>query len=193
MGDEEDLLERERALSRDRIAQAKWYESLNLYAEAMRIYRSLKDEDNLSRLKSKISDQYSMKAKDMENVGRWQDAANLYFLVGDSGSVERMRRKDPDLVILYDEKAGGLSQLGISIDLGQDEKIGDRFFKKPNEDEPEKNPSEIQKKDNAPNPGRTGLPVRMPVKKSIAFCPYCGERIETKKEPKFCPSCGEEL
>ncbi|MDG6226029.1 MAG: hypothetical protein QCI82_11030 [Candidatus Thermoplasmatota archaeon] len=193
MGDEEDLMERERALNRDRLEQAKWYESLNLYAEAMRIYRSLEDDENLSRLRSKIADQYSMKAKDMENVGRWQDAANLYYLIGDSVSVDRMRSKDPDLVILYDDKAGGLSQLGFGMDMDQDDIVGERFFKRPNEDEPQGSEPEITKR-SAPSPvSKTGLPVRMPAKRTIVFCPYCGERIQTKKEPKFCPSCGEEL
>jgi hypothetical protein len=196
LGDEEDLKERNAELVKDRMEQARWYESLSLYGEAMRIYRALKDEESIGRLRNRIEADYRKKASDMERAGRYQDAANLYYLIGDSGSVSRMKAKDPALVILYDDKAGGISQLGSGMDLGKDGE-DDRFFRKPNE-EPER-PPEARSVEVEPAPaqaGRTGLPVRMPKRaapSSNRFCPYCGVEIQTKKEPRFCPSCGEEL
>jgi hypothetical protein len=193
MGDEEQLNERNEELVKDRIEQARWYESLSLYGEAMRIYRSLKDEENLSRLRAKIASDYRKKASDMEAAGRYQDAANLFFLIGENDSVKRMKEKDPDLVILYDDKAGGISQLGSSLDLGP-EGEGDRFFRRPNDEaEPAREAVSKPVEDQASQPGRTGLPVRMPKKAAARFCPYCGQSIQTRKEPRFCPSCGEEL
>jgi hypothetical protein len=192
MGDEEDLKAREEELKRDKMEQALWYESLNLYGEAMRIYNTLKDTRNIDRLREKISEDYMQKAKDMEMAGRYQDAANLYYLVGDSGSVKRMRTKDPSLVILYDEKAGGLSQLGTGIDLGTDNDGTIPFFKRPNEG-PEDGQTKARPAETLVKPGRSGLPVRIPKKQTARFCPYCGEQMSTKKEPRFCPFCGEEL
>jgi hypothetical protein len=193
MGDEEDLKERNEALVKDRIEQARWYESLNLFGEAMRIYKGLKDQENLDRLRLRIASDYAKKAVDMEAAGRFQDAANLYYLIGDTASVNRMRTKDPQLVILYDDKAGGISQLGSDLDLGSGDET-DRFFLKPN-DEPEPEPDVpivVPEREPAAT-SKTGLPVRKPRKQSNRFCPYCGDPIQTKKEPSFCPSCGEEL
>jgi predicted RNA-binding Zn-ribbon protein involved in translation (DUF1610 family) len=196
MGDEDDLRERDVELAKDRIEQARWYESLNLFGEAMRIYRSIKDEENIERLRNRIASDYRKKASDMEKAGRFQDAANLFFIIGDNDSVLRMKGKDPSLVILYDEKAGGISQLGTDLDLGKDEEE-DRFFKRPNE-EPEAQKAPVPgpsgpSEGGAAQSGRTGLVVRMPKKSANRFCPYCGEGILTKKEAKFCPSCGEEI
>jgi len=170
MGDEEELAERNRDLIRDRKEQAGWYESLNLYAEALRIYSSIKDDENVSRLRKKMA------------------------LAGDLPSVKRMKDREPSLVILYDEKAGGLSQLGTDLAIGAEAEEKDAYFDRPNEGTDGVDKSTSDPRDVAVRPqGRTGLPVRMPVAKQARFCPYCGERIVTKKEPRFCPSCGEEL
>lgn len=203
MGDEEDLRERQEAYKNDRKDQAKWYESLNLYAEALRIYRSIEDQGNIRRLEDKMKAEYGKEAVKLEGQGSFQQAANLYYLIGDHASVGRLKKMKPELVIIYDEEGGGIADVASGIGM-DDERVDDDpgLFTKQNEefeidtddvqmkDEVDRTPEEKQ----APIIGRKGVPIKMPKNhKKMRFCPYCGERISTRKEPKFCPFCGDEL
>lgn len=200
MDDEEELKKREEELRRDRINQAKWYESLNLFAEALRIYKSVGDSENMDRVEKRMNRDYSEKAKELEDRGRYQEAANLYYLIGDNANVDRMRERKPDLVIHYDEESGGIAQL--ASDIYQKDRVGatsDEFYRpntgsveeiSPNGDEVGILDVEREEKSES---SRKKLPVKMPRKKPMRYCPYCGENIVTKREPKFCPYCGEEL
>jgi hypothetical protein len=192
MGDEEDLRERDEELRMDKIEQAKWYESLNLLAEALKIFKSVGDTDNEMRLKRKMVAQYGKKASELESGGRYQDAANLYYLIGETEAVDRMKKYDPDLVIMYDEDAGGIAQLASYIYAGGETVAeGDSFFKpNVNLNASEDSVIDDMKESDAE---KKSLPVKMPRKNPMRFCPYCGESILTKKEPSFCPYCGEEL
>jgi hypothetical protein len=196
--DEKLLRERELTLRNDRRRQAEWYESLNLYAEAMRIYESIQDKKNIERLKEKMRKEYSRNAQLLENQGRYQDAANLYYLIGDHASVKRMKDLKPDLVILYDSEGGGLAKLASTLDDLTPASEDDDYFSKPNEGEEE----EIKEEEEGSK--KKDIPVKKPAKRKniqveshkdrkIRFCPYCGEELATKKEPRFCPYCGEEL
>ncbi len=200
MGDEEELRQRQEKLIEDRKGQAKWYESLNLYAEAMKIYNDIKDEENIHRLSIKMKNEYGKTAQKLENTTKYQEAANLYYLIGDLDSVARMKKKKPDLVIIYDEEEGGLAQIAKDMMDKTPALEDDRYFEKPNpadefevnEDGEEIDP-ENGDKELTPM-GRRGIQVKMPKNmKKMRFCPYCGERVNTKKSPKFCPFCGEEL
>ncbi len=192
MGDEEELRERNDTITKDRIAQAQWYESLHLYAEALRIYEMIEDENNVIRLKEKMADEYRTKARDFEAAGKLQEAANLFYLIDDSEALERIKSRMPDVVILYDEKAGGLSQLAgnISTTTGS---VDETVFRSPNSlDEGEA--KEEPKRPSSNGNGSKGLPVKMPRgKPPLRYCPYCGESVLMRKDPKFCPFCGEEL
>jgi tetratricopeptide (TPR) repeat protein len=198
--DERLLKEREETLKNDRRRQAEWYESLNLYAEAMRIYESIRDSENIERLKEKMRTEYGKNANILEKQGRFQDAANLYYLIGDHHSVGRMKELDPNLVILYDSEGEGLAKLAGSLDdLSQ--RGGDvDLFSEPNKEE-EEDPAEAEPKEDIP---KKEIPIKKPAKrkeiqvpasreKRIRFCPYCGEELSTRKEPRFCPYCGEDL
>ncbi len=200
MGDEEELREREMTFVNDRRNQARWYESLNLYAEAMKIYRSIDDKENIQRLSSKMKDEYGNNAAKLESMGKFQEAANLYYLIGDMTGVGRMKKMKPDLVIIYDEEGGGLAQVAVGLAQDDTELDPDRYFSKPNpvddfevDENGEVVVSETPQEDLTPM-GRKGVPLKMPKNmKKMRFCPYCGERINTKKDPAFCPFCGEEL
>ena len=200
MDDEEELRKRDEELRKDKIEQAKWYESLNLYYEALRIYRSIEDTENVNRIERKMEDDYSSKALELERRGRFQDAANLYFLIGNTEDVERMRRKKPDLVIHYDKESGGIAQLASEIYKTKNGTLEKEDFFRPNEpsledksgSDSEKGVSTYSDKNNG-DKVKEKLPVKMPRKKPMRFCPYCGETILTKKQPLFCPYCGEEL
>ncbi len=193
MGDEEELRERNNTIAKDRIAQAQWYESLHLYAEALRIYESIKDENNVIRLKEKMADEYRAKARDFEAIGKLQEAANLFYLIDDQEALERIKSRKPDVVILYDKKAGGLSQMAGNINTKLAGNVDDTVFRSPNL--PDEGKEEAEKPAPASNGnGSKGLPVKMPRgKPSFRYCPYCGESVMTKKDPKFCPFCGEEF
>ncbi|MGA1820890.1 MAG: hypothetical protein ACMUIG_00020 [Thermoplasmatota archaeon] len=201
MSDDEELKDRELEIKRDKVNQAKWYESLNLYTEALRIYTSINDKENEERVRKKMVDGYSRKAVELEKMGRYQDAANLFYLIGDSESVGRMKEMDPNLVILYDEKSGGLAQLAENIYSRAPGDLEDRSFFKPNErDDTRPEPPEVEPHvaemviEDGVVKGKNGMKVKMPKgNRSVRFCPYCGESLITKKEPKFCPYCGEEL
>ncbi len=194
--DDRMLREREETLKSDRSKQAKWYEDLNLYAEALRVYRSISDKENIDRLISKMKDDYSMNASKLEKQGMFQDAANLYYLIGDHHGVARMKKRMPDLVILYDKEGGGLSQLASSLGDMNEVEEKDDLFHQPNVTE-EKS-AEVKRSNEIEEPpgvviGKKGVPVKMPIGKKKKFCPYCGDEISTKKEPRFCPYCGEDL
>ena len=193
MGDEEELRQRNDTIAKDRIAQAQWYESLHLYAEALRIYESIKDENNVIRLKEKMADEYRIKARDFEAAGKLQEAANLFYLIDDREALERIKSRKPDVVILYDKKAGGLSQLAGNVNKPTKGNVDEIAFRSPNS--PDEGEVEEEPKRPAPNGnGSKGLPVKMPKgKPSFRYCPYCGESVMTKKNPKFCPFCGEEF
>jgi len=183
MGDEEELEERDREMRRDRIEQARWYEKLNLYHEALRIYRSIQDEENIERLAGKMRSQYGEKAKQLESAGKYQEAANLYYLINDRSSLKRIKGIKPDVVIFYDEEAGGLSQLAADVNGGGD--VGGEYFSTPNEEEAMEDVEEEPRKK---------LPVKMPKgRPQMRYCPYCGQAITTKGTPKFCPYCGDEI
>ncbi|HHD16282.1 MAG TPA: zinc ribbon domain-containing protein [Euryarchaeota archaeon] len=196
--DEQMLREREEALRKDRKKQAEWYESLNLYAEALRVYETIRDEQNIKRLRMKMREEYGKNALKMEESGRFQDAANLYYLIGDHASVGRMKEKKPDLMIFYDQESGGLARLASTLAPQDDFEERDDLFQKPNVDReereketdgrsPEENASDIRTTEKR-------YPVKIPKeRKKARFCPYCGEEISTRKEPRFCPFCGEEL
>ena len=174
MDDEEELRKRDEELRKDKIEQAKWYESLNLYYEALRIYRSIEDTENVNRIERKMEDDYSSKALELERRGRFQDAANLYFLIGNTEDVERMRRKKPDLVIHYDKESGGIAQLASEIYKTKNGTLGKEDFFKPNEpasedrsgSDLEKNVSAYSDKNNGEG-GIEKLPVKMPRKKPM--------------------------
>lgn len=197
MNDEEELLERKMTLENDRREQARWLESLNLLAEALRIYTSINDTMNIERVRALMAQSYGSNAMKMESEGRFQDAANLYFLAGDPEGVKRMKERKPDLVILYDSKEGGLAKIAKSLDDLTRAEDKDRFFSKPNVGQEEKEgqvaPSsaiEVEEKE----PAKRTVTVKMPKqRKALSFCPYCGEKLGTAKEPRFCPYCGEEL
>lgn len=192
MGDEEDLRERNDTIAKDRIAQAKWYESLHLYAEALRIYESIKDENNVMRLKEQMADEYRVKARDFEASGKLQEAANLFYLIDDREALERIKSRKPDVVILYDKEAGGLSQLAGNINMPVKGNVDEIAFRSPNS--PDEEEAEEPRKAAPNGNGSKGLPVKMPKgKPSFRYCPYCGESVMTKKDPKFCPFCGEEF
>ena len=207
MSDEKELKARERTYLADRRNQAKWYESLNLYAEAMKIYRSINDEKNINRLSIKMNEEYAKNAKELEKKGKFQEAANLYYLIGDKEGLGKMKNLKPDLVIIYDEEGGGLSQIVQKLGSSDDDVTGDDYFTRPNptddfEMESDENGNVKVKKENDQKRsdedvtpmGRKGVSVRMPKSmKKMRFCPYCGERINTKSSPKFCPFCGDEL
>lgn len=201
MSDEDELRDRELEIKRDKISQAQWYESLNLYSEALRIYTSIDDRENEERVKGKMAADYSRKAMELEKKGRYQDAANLFYLIGDNESVGRMKEKDPNLMILYDEKSGGLAQLAGNIYSRSPGDVEDRSFFKPNErDDPNVEVPEVEPHvaemviEDGVVKGKNGIKVKMPkANRNVRFCPYCGESLITKKEPKFCPYCGEEL
>ncbi|MEA3557748.1 MAG: hypothetical protein U9R75_00680 [Candidatus Thermoplasmatota archaeon] len=208
MGDEKDLRERQETYLNDRRQQGKWYESLNLYAEAMSVYRAIKDTENINRLQQKMKEEYGKQAGKLEKIGEIQQAANLYYLIGDHVSVGRLKKVKPDLVIIYDREGEGLSKIAADLETGKDAADPNIFFSKQNisgdfemkidehgdvVDEEERTPD---RPDNVKKEvvGSKELPVKMPKnKKKMRFCPYCGERINTKKEPKFCPFCGDEL
>ncbi len=207
MSDEEELREREKTFTEDRRNQAKWYESLNLYAEAMRIYRSIKDDENIERLSIKMKEEYAQKAKLMEKTGKFQEAANLYYLIGDNEGIGRMKKLKPDLVIVYDTEGGGLAQVAKELGSSEDDETGEDYFSRPNpgddlevdtDDEGKVRLEKVEDlediDDDVTPMGRKGVPVKMPKSmKKMRFCPYCGERINTKKTPKFCPFCGDEV
>jgi hypothetical protein len=207
MSDEDELREREQTFLKDRRNQAKWYESLNLYAEAMKIYRSIKDDENIKRLSAKMAGEYTKNAVELEKTGKFQDAANLYYLIGDMEGVGRMKKQKPDLVIIYDESGGGLAQVAKELGSTESDESGEEYFSRMNpgddfEMEEDENGTvremleiDIESPDEGVTPmGRKGVPVKMPKSvKKMRFCPYCGERINTKKNPKFCPFCGDEL
>ena len=198
MSEGEDTMEREMKLKKDRLDQAKWYESLNLYAEALRIYRTLGSEQDVKRLEERMREEYSKNAKRLEMDGRYQDAANLYFLIDDNAGVKRMKGLKPDLVIIYDKEEGGLAKLASTLRKDEGQLISEDYFSKPNISPEERIRPQKEEKVEAPEerpaPGGKGVPVKMPLKKrAIRFCPYCGESVLTKKEPKFCPYCGEDL
>lgn len=203
MSDEKELKEREKAYLSDRRDQAKWYESLNLYAEAMKIYRNINDEENIKRLSIKMNEEYAKNAMEMEKKGKFQEAANLYYLIGDKEGVGRMKKLKPDLIIVYDEEGGGLSQVVQKLGSSDEEVSGDEYFSKPNpgddfEVESDENGDVKvvggESEEDVTPMGRKGVAVKMPKSmKKMRFCPYCGERINTKKVPQFCPFCGEEL
>jgi len=132
MSDEDELREREQTFLQDRRNQAKWYESLNLYAEAMKIYKSIKDEDNIQRLSSKMSTEYTKNALQLEKMGKFQEAANLYYLIGDLEGVGRMKKLKPDLVIIYDETGGGLAQVAKELGSTETDETGEEYFSKMN-------------------------------------------------------------
>lgn len=201
MGEEQELQKRREQFRKDRRSQAKWYESLNLYAEAMRIYRSIDDSDNIRRLEEKMREEYGENARKLEKMGKYQEAANLYYLIGDMKSVGRMKRSKPDLVIIYDEEEGGLAKLASGLDhFGPAPEESEDYFMKPNpaddfeldidgEGKPAEETAGIKEARNG-----KAIPVKMPKNmKKMRFCPYCGERISTRKDPKFCPFCGDEL
>jgi hypothetical protein len=208
MGDEKDLRERQETYLNDRRQQAKWYESLNLYAEALRIYKAIKDTENISRLQQKMKEEYGKQAGKLEKTGEIQQAANLYYLIGDLVSVGRLKKIKPDLVIIYDREGEGLAKIATDLETGKDITDPNTFFSKQNvSDDFEMNIDEydtiIKEGEQTPDisdniekevVGSKGVPVRMPKnKKKMRFCPYCGERITTKRESKFCPFCGDEL
>jgi hypothetical protein len=202
MSDEQELREREKTFIEDRKNQAKWYESLNLYAEAMKIYRAIDDEENITRLSIKMNEEYAKNAKELERKGKFQEAANLYYLIGDKEGVGRMKNLKPDLVIVYDEEGGGLAQVVKKLGSTEEEVSGEEYFTRPNpSDDFEIETDEIgngeskEGSDEEVTPmGRKGITVKMPKSmKKMRFCPYCGERINTKNPPKFCPFCGDEL
>lgn len=206
MSDEKELQEREMTFIKDRRDQAKWYESLNLYAEAMKIYRSINDEENINRLSIKMNEEYAKNAQEMEKKGKFQEAANLYYLIGDKEGLGRMKKLKPDLVIVYDEEGGGLAQVVQKLGSSDDEVPGDEYFTRPNpaddfEMRTDENGNVTEVKDVQKGPdeditpmGRKGVSIKMPKSmKKMRFCPYCGERINTKNPPKFCPFCGDEL
>ncbi|MGA1866810.1 MAG: hypothetical protein ACMUFK_05015 [Thermoplasmatota archaeon] len=203
---DEEPIDRRKTLIEDRRSQAAWYESLHLYAEAMKIYRVIKDIDNIKRLTSKMKEEYSGNASKMERAGKFQEAANLYYLLGDKDGVERMKKLKPDLVILYDDEKGGLAKIAMGLGTTETEMDGDMFFRRPNpsertavEERPEgqkeiAGDAETEEDSDLTPMGRKGISVKMPVGvKKMRFCPYCGERINTKKTPKYCPFCGDEL
>lgn len=201
-GESEDdrmLREREQTLKADRRKQAQWYESLNLYAEALKIYEDIHDTDNINRLREKMRGEYSLNAKKLEKQGRYQDAANLYYLIGDLNSVSRMKKLKPDLVILYDSEGGGLAKLASGLGSRDIEAEQDDYFERMNEEDEEGSSDEVSVKKSAEgvkegiSSGRKGIPVKMPKNRKKRFCPYCGEEITTRKEPRFCPYCGEDL
>jgi hypothetical protein len=204
MSDEQELKERERTYIEDRKNQAKWYESLNLYAEAMKIYRNIDDEENIKRLSITMNEEYAKNAKDLERRGKFQEAANLYYLIGDKGGVGRMKKLKPDLIIVYDEEGGGLAQVVKKLGSSDEEVSGDEYFTRPNPSEDFEVVSdengegmvvkeESEDEDVTPM-GRKGVTIKMPKSmKKMRFCPYCGERINTKNPPKFCPFCGDEV
>ncbi len=205
MGDEEDLREREKELRKDKIDQAKWYESLNLYKEALKIFESLKDSENISRLRKKMSDEYSEKARELEAAGKYQEAVNLFFLIGDDGGVARIKKLKPDVVIIYDKESNSISKLAESIEAPEGKEVGDEHFRAPNAGDklvidegedppvPDERRSQMVIEDGVVK-GKEGLPVKMPKGiRPVRFCPYCGESLITKKEATFCPFCGEEL
>jgi len=204
MSDEEELREREKTFIEDRRNQAKWYESLNLYAEAMKIYKAIDDKENMERLSGKMKEEYTLNARKLERMGKFQEAANLYFLIGDKDGLGRMKKMKPDLVIVYDEEGGGLAQIAKGLEPTEGEDVDDKYFTKPNpsaeegekiEEETVSEAEPVEMTDSEITPmGRKGVQVKMPVGgKKMRFCPYCGERINTKKNPKFCPFCGDEL
>lgn len=194
--DEKLLKERELTLRNDKRRQAEWYESLNLYAEAMKVFESIQDQENIVRLREKMRKEYGKNARSLEDNGRFQDAANLYYLIGDNSGVRRMKELKPDLVILYDSENGGLAKLASTLDeIGPDDD-GEDLFSKPNVEE---DGGEMEEK-----PKKRDIPIKKPAKKKeiliptasekrIRFCPYCGEELTTKKEPRFCPFCGEDI
>jgi len=203
MSDEEELKEREKTFIDDRRNQATWYESLNLYAEAMKIYKAIDDKENIDRLSVKMNEEYTLNARKLERMGKFQEAANLYFLIGDKDGVGRMKKMKPDLVIVYDEDGGGLAQIAKGLGPSEGDTVDEKYFTKPNpthegregEGEAISEAEPIEAVDDDVTPmGRKGVQVKMPVGvKKMRFCPYCGERINTKKSPKFCPFCGDEL
>ncbi|MBN1390154.1 MAG: hypothetical protein JXA22_05885 [Candidatus Thermoplasmatota archaeon] len=205
MTDEEELRERERTFLEDRRDQAAWYESLNLYAEAMKIYRAIKDDENIQRLTAKMKEGYSSNARKMERLGKFQEAANLYYLIGDMDGIGRMKKLKPDLVIVYDEEEGGLATIAKRLGTTDSETDSERYFMKPNPSEEggvtaitrglvEPDDVGTKKEDDQTPMGRKGVPVKIPIGvKKMRFCPYCGERINTKNDPRFCPFCGDEL
>jgi hypothetical protein len=191
--DEIMLREREETLRKDRIKQAKWYESLNLYAEALRIYRTIEDPDNIKRLEGKMREEYGKQALRLERQGRYQDAANLYFLIGDSNGVGRMRKMKPDLVILYDKESGGLARIASSLGGLEEVEEQEDHFSQPNVEEVE---APVEASEEPPMESKIvkkKVPVKVPKGKRMRFCPFCGEEIATKKEPAFCPYCGEDI
>ncbi|MFO8050166.1 MAG: zinc ribbon domain-containing protein [Thermoplasmatota archaeon] len=193
MGDEEDLQERQEKFLKDRRDQAKWYESLNLYPEALKIYRSIEDTVNIDRLEKKMGAEYGREALRLEKEGNIQQAANLYYLIGDHASVGRLKSQQPDLVIYYDEEKGGLARMDTDTD------DADGFFEKQNipddvENVDNEKSTVFENSDKEKRIKKRKVPVKMPKNpKKMRFCPYCGERISTKKEPRFCPFCGDEL
>ncbi|MGA1873060.1 MAG: hypothetical protein ACMUHY_05255 [Thermoplasmatota archaeon] len=205
MSDEEELRQREKTFIEDRRNQAAWYESLNLYAEALRIYRSIDDEENIRRLSEKMKSEYSDNARKLERMGKFQEAANLYFLIGDKEGVGRMKKMKPDLVIVYDEEGGGLAQIAKGLGITDGETVEEDYFTRPNPSTEqdgapegdivtEAEPVDPEAEGATTPMGRKGVQVKMPVGvKKMRFCPYCGERINTKGTPKFCPFCGDEL
>jgi len=200
MEDEEMLMERERTFQNDRRDQAKWYESLNLYAEALNIYRSIDDEENIQRLSLRMKAEYGENAQKLESVGRFQEAANLYYLIGDMAGVGRMKKMKPDLVIVYDEEGGGLARVAEGLGNDDSDLDPEGFFSKPNPQEEFEATGKEEEVESTPSPdeltpmGRKGIPLKIPKNmKKMRFCPYCGERINTRKDPAFCPFCGEEL
>ncbi|MBN1539877.1 MAG: zinc ribbon domain-containing protein [Candidatus Thermoplasmatota archaeon] len=203
---DEESVERKKALIEDRRSQAAWYESLHLYAEAMKIYRAIEDDGNIQRLTMKMKEEYSGNAGKMERSGKFQEAANLYYLLGDKDGVERMKKFKPDLVILYDEEEGGLAKIAMGLGPTETDTDGEMFFRRPNpserttrEERQEDQKGTIGEAETSEEidltpMGRKGISVKMPLGvKKMRFCPYCGERINTKKNPKFCPFCGDEL
>jgi hypothetical protein len=197
MSDEQELMDRKLTLENDRREQARWLESLNLLAEALRIYTSINDVKNIDRVKSLMVENYGTNARKMESEGRFQDAANLYFLAGDSEGVKRMKERKPDLVILYDSKDGGLAKIAQNLDDLSKAEDKDVFFSKPNIGQDEDGGQGAQRTAVAAVEQETAqrtIQVKMPKqKKPLSFCPYCGEKLGTAKEPRFCPYCGEEL
>lgn len=199
-GESEDdrmLREREETLKKDRKKQAEWYESLHLYAEALRVYEDIHDMDNIRRLREKMRGEYGLNASNLEKQGRYQDAANLYYLIGDLNSVARMKKLKPNIVILYDSEGGGLAKLASELDTKEGPSQGEDLFEKMNDEDeegstPQTESDPSQKKEEGVV-GKKGVPVKMPKNRRKKFCPYCGEEISTKKEPKFCPYCGEDL
>ncbi len=197
MSDEQELLERKLILENDRREQARWLESLNLLAEALRIYTSINDAKNIDRVKNLMAENYGSNARKMEEDGRFQDAANLYFLAGDAEGVKRMKERKPDLVILYDSKEGGLARIAKNLDDLSKADAKDDFFSKPNigqeGTEGQEAPRTVVPSIDQGPPTKT-ISVKMPKqRKALSFCPYCGEKLGTAKEPRFCPYCGEEL